>query len=254
MPARNPGLPEGTDQIINGAMETGAGTTASTGSTGGGGGGGASGGGAAGGTGGTSGFVASGGGGNDTGGTVAGGGTSLAAAPAAAAAGAATPATSQSGSGSAVGGAAEKLVGQVREQVTALRSQATDKVHQFADTGKERVTSALDNITEIINDAARSVDARLGDQYGQYAHRAADAVSSFTQSLRGKSVDELVDDTRSAVRKSPGIAIGTAAVLGFALMRVVKAGMPTDGGGTGNAGGSGQAGGGAGGGTTGAGG
>ncbi|MDP9414539.1 MAG: hypothetical protein M3Q08_10710, partial [Pseudomonadota bacterium] len=181
-----------------------------------------------------------------------GGGADLAATPTGGAAGAATPA--QSGGGSAGGGAAERLAGQVREQVTALRSQATDKVHQLADTGKERVTSALDNITEIINDAARSVDARLGDQYGQYAHRAADAVSSFTQSLRGKSVDELVDDTRAAVRKSPGIAIGTAAVLGFALMRVVKAGMPTDSGGTGDSGGSGQAGGGAGGGSAGAGG
>jgi hypothetical protein len=38
----------------------------------------------------------------------------------------------------------------------------------------------------------------------------------------------MVEDTRSAVRKSPAIALGTAALLGFALMRVVKAGLPAD--------------------------
>ena len=129
-------------------------------------------------------------------------------------------------SGGSSGGAAEKLVGQVRQQVYGLRDQATEKARELADTSKGQVTTTLNNITEIVNDAARSVDERLGEQYGQYAHRAADAVSSLAQTIDGKSLEDLLDDTRSAVRKSPAIALGTAALLGFALMRVVKAGLP----------------------------
>jgi hypothetical protein len=44
--------------------------------------------------------------------------------------------------------------------------------------------------------------------------------------VRNKDVDTLFDDAREVVRKSPVVAIGTAAAIGFALVRLVKAGMP----------------------------
>nr|WP_295370186.1 hypothetical protein [uncultured Sphingosinicella sp.] len=214
MPPRDSQLPEGTDHIINGAMETGAGTGASTGSS------------ATGGTSGTGGGSSSGfiGGagvtvsmGDDTGGTASGGygGGSK----------------GSSGGGSSSGGssgATGKIAGQVREQVQGLKSQATDKVRQYADQGKERADSVLDNFNQVVQDAARSVDERLGAEYGQYAHRAADAVSSLAEGLRAKSVDDLLNDSRDVIRKSPGLAIGAAALIGFALTRVVKAGIPSD--------------------------
>lgn len=202
MAPRNSELPEGTDHIISGAMETGAGTGASTGSSGGTGGGlggsstGNSGSSSSGTSGGT--FMASSNS-DDTGGTSTGGGSGK--------------------------GAAEKLASGVRGQVSSLTDQATAKAREYADSGKERATSALDNFAEVINEAARSIDDRLGSQYGEYAHKAAGAVTSLSENLRGKSVDDLLEDSRQLVRKSPGIAIGTAAVLGFALIRLVKAGL-----------------------------
>ena len=129
------------------------------------------------------------------------------------------------GGGGAAKGAADKIVSGVKSQVSSLTDQATTKAREYADQGKERATSALDEVAEVINDAARTIDERLGSQYGEYAHRAAGAVTSLSQNLRGKTVDELLEDSRSVVRKSPGIAIGTAAVLGFALVRLVKAGL-----------------------------
>ena len=44
-------------------------------------------------------------------------------------------------------------------------------------------------------------------------------------SSRDKTVDDLIDDTRDFVRKSPGIAIGIAAVAGFMLVRLIKTGL-----------------------------
>jgi ElaB/YqjD/DUF883 family membrane-anchored ribosome-binding protein len=227
MPPRDSQLPEGTDHIINGAMETGAGSGASTGSSATGStGGGTTGGTTTGGTttGGTT--TGTGGGGSSSGfigGTASGlddtGGT-------------ASSTTGSGGSGGSSGSSSGsdtttgKIASQVRDQVQSLKGQATDKARQFADQGKDRATSALDNFTEVLHDAARSVDERLGGEYGQYAHRAADAVASMTDGFRGKSVDDLLDDSRTLIRKSPGIAIGAAALIGFALVRVVKAGIP----------------------------
>lgn len=117
---------------------------------------------------------------------------------------------------------------QVRDTTQSLRQQASDKVRNYAVDGKDRATSALDNIAQVVAEAAASVDEKLGAEYGQYAHRAADTVRNFTDSIRDKDVDELYDDARELVRKSPAVAVGLAAAIGFALIRVVKAGAAPD--------------------------
>ena len=132
--------------------------------------------------------------------------------------------------GDSVRATTDKLVTQVRDQVTTLRGQATDKLRDLADDGKGRATNLLDDLAGIIEDAAKSIDDRLGQDYGDYAHRGASAVSSFAGRVRGKSVDDLIDDTRSVVRQSPAVAIAAAAVVGFALMRLVRTGLDDDGG------------------------
>lgn len=123
------------------------------------------------------------------------------------------------------GGTTDKLVSQVKDQFTNLRGQAGDKLRSVADDGKERATTLLDDVASIIEDAAKSIDERLGGEYGDYAHRASSAVADFAGRVRNKSVDDIVDDTRDIVRTSPAVAIAAAAVVGFALMRVVRTGL-----------------------------
>jgi len=207
MSPRNPELPEGTDHIINGAMETGVGTGASTGSSGGSSGGADAGAGGNGGpeVGAGSGFVAgSDAPGDDTGGT----------------------AMTTTGGGAEGGGAAgAPVTQQLRDGVQSLKQQAAERARTVADDGKARATSALDDLSRAINEAGDQIDERLGGQYGDYARRAAEAVTGLSDTIRDKDVDELWDDARNVVRKSPGIALGVAAVVGFTLARLVKAGL-----------------------------
>jgi hypothetical protein len=188
-------LPEGTDHIINGAMETGTG---------------AGGGGGAGGSGDATGIIAGGDArqtGDDTGGTMSRRGGS-------------------SGSGDGGGGGTG---GALRDGAAQLRQQATDRVRQFADDGKSRASDKLDEISRIVEEAAASIEERLGPQYGGYARRAAEGVSGFAGTLRDREIDELYEDVRAFVRKSPGVAIGAAAAIGFVLVRLAKAGSgPAD--------------------------
>ncbi|MFG6283545.1 hypothetical protein DC429_03640 [Arthrobacter sp. TPD3018] len=104
-------------------------------------------------------------------------------------------------------------------------AQATDKIRTLADTGKERAIGGLDQLSQMIQDAAGQVDDKLGAQYGDYARSAAGVVSNFSGQIRDKDVEELLEDARAFVRKSPGVAIGVAAALGFALARVVQSGL-----------------------------
>jgi ElaB/YqjD/DUF883 family membrane-anchored ribosome-binding protein len=203
MPPRDDELPEGTDHIINGAMETGGGGTGGAGETTGGGGAG-------------SGFIGASGS-DGTGGNAKGGGTEM---------------TATEGKGGADTGGAGGVGEQLRGQVYSLRDQAGGKIRDFADGGKTRASDVLEELSRVVADTADSIDERLGNNYGEYARKAADSVSSLAENLRSRDVDELYDNVRSAVRKSPGVAIGIAAVIGFTLVRLIKAGMPEEGGGT----------------------
>jgi hypothetical protein len=69
----------------------------------------------------------------------------------------------------------------------------------------------------------------LGSQYGDYARKAASTIEETANRLASKDADELIEDTRAFVRKSPGVALAGAAVLGFALVRLVKSGLDQDG-------------------------
>lgn len=109
-----------------------------------------------------------------------------------------------------------------------LKDQATKTARTAADAAKERTGSAMQNLSKLISDTASTVDAKLGPQYGDYARYAAEAVAGAAKSLDEKDVDQLVGDARDFVRKSPAVAIGAAAVVGFVLMRLAKGSDSSD--------------------------
>ena len=202
MADQNNDLPEGTDKVIPGA----------TGSSGGGGSGAGAAGddavvlvteteivgfvaepGSTGGTGGTA--------GGDTSGTRSGGGSS--------------GGTSQSGG----------MMNKLRSGGDKLSGQAADKAKGFVSQGLERSAEALANVSRMIGDTAEGIDERLGQEYGDYARRAASAIENTANSLAEKDPEELIDDTRNFVRKSPGVALAGAAVVGFAVARLIKSGL-----------------------------
>lgn len=115
----------------------------------------------------------------------------------------------------------------LKDEAGKLGTQAADKARGFAEEGKDRASGALDDFAKMMSDAATTVDEKLGDQYGHYARSAAGAVSGFAESLRNKDVDDLVVDAREFVKKSPVMAIGAAAALGFVLARIIKSGIDT---------------------------
>lgn len=113
----------------------------------------------------------------------------------------------------------------LREEAGKLGSQAADRARGLAGEGKDRASGALDEVAKMLNNAAGDVDERLGAEYGRYARSAADGISGFADHLRGKEVDDIVADATALVKKSPVIAIGAAAAIGFVLARLIKSGI-----------------------------
>jgi ElaB/YqjD/DUF883 family membrane-anchored ribosome-binding protein len=123
-------------------------------------------------------------------------------------------------------GDSDEIKGAFFDRVEELRGQATDKARELAQTGKDRAASALDSLVQTVEDAASEIDEKLGSQYGDYARRAAEHIGGFTDSFRDKDVDALFNDARDFVKKSPAVAIGAAAALGFVVARLARSSMP----------------------------
>jgi len=129
-----------------------------------------------------------------------------------------------SGSGSAEGGLAERI----RSGRDRIANQAGDKARGLVSQGLERTSEALANVAKMIGDTAPGIDDRLGESYGDYARRAAGTIENVANSIAEKDPDELIEDTRSFVRDSPGIALAGAAVVGFVVARLLKTGLARD--------------------------
>ena len=123
-----------------------------------------------------------------------------------------------------------RAVDTLRSGTEKLSGQAADKARGLVGQGLERGSEALANVSKLIGDTASGLDDRLGSQYGDYARKAATTIEETANRLASKDADELIEDTRGFVRKSPGIALAGAAVIGFALVRLVKSGLdlPSD--------------------------
>jgi ElaB/YqjD/DUF883 family membrane-anchored ribosome-binding protein len=122
----------------------------------------------------------------------------------------------------------ERLTERLRSGSEQLASQAGDKARGLVTQGLERTAEALANVSKMVGDTADGIDERLGEDYGDYARRAAGAIENVANNIAGKDPDELIEDTRNFVRNSPGIALAGAAVVGFVVARLVKSGLAKD--------------------------
>jgi len=119
----------------------------------------------------------------------------------------------------------EMIIDKLRTGREKLSSQAADRTRGLVGQGLERSAEALANVGKLVGDTADGLDERLGPEYGEYARKAATAIENAANSIASKDADELIDDTREFVRQSPGIALAGAAIVGFAVARLIKSGL-----------------------------
>ena len=198
-------LPEGTDKVIAGASGssgTGTGAGASTGDAG--------------------------GRGEET---ITADTTLVTEKPVSASSGRSSPSSTSSAGGGSTGDSGS-MMDKIRSGREKVSGQAAGKARDFVGQGIERSSEALGNVGRLVSDTADGLDEKLGAEYGDYARRAGTAIEDVARKLAAKDADELIDDTRNFVRKSPGVALAGAAIVGFALARLVKSGLDSTGGGT----------------------
>ena len=122
---------------------------------------------------------------------------------------------------SAVGGQAKGKGTDLVAEAKTYGDQALGKAGELAVEGKQVATDAIASLGKVVGETAPQIDEKLGEQYGDYARKASRTLQETSAKLEAKSVEELGEDARAMVRKSPGVAVGVAAVVGFFLARML---------------------------------
>ncbi len=127
---------------------------------------------------------------------------------------------------SAAGKVITEKAGEFKEKFSAdakvYGEQAREKAGELAEDGKARASDAIAGLGKVVAESSSMIDEKLGSKYGDYARTAARSLEETAAKLEAKDVAELGEDAREFVRKSPGVAIGAAAVAGFILARLFR--------------------------------
>jgi hypothetical protein len=123
--------------------------------------------------------------------------------------------------------AAQQAGSLAKEGLTSLSSQATstvkDALNQQVNAGAELAR----HVAESVKRAADNLDQNA-PQLAGLVRGAATKIEALSAEARNKSVDELFLDASSFARRRPALVFGAAAVVGFALFRVLKAGASNE--------------------------
>ncbi|MFA6219903.1 MAG: hypothetical protein WC692_09025 [Erythrobacter sp.] len=107
-------------------------------------------------------------------------------------------------------------------EAKAYGKEAKVKGKELATEGKAKAGEGLRALSRLVNDNAYQVDEKVGAKYGDYARTASKSLDDYATRLDAKTVDDLVEDGREFVRRSPGKALGIAAIAGFLLSRLFR--------------------------------
>jgi hypothetical protein len=90
----------------------------------------------------------------------------------------------------------------------------------------EKVASGAEFVGQVAGSTRRTADEleQNSPQISGLLRDASARMDEFSRTLHAKSVDELVETASRYARRQPAILFGAAAVAGFALFRLLKAG------------------------------
>ncbi len=113
---------------------------------------------------------------------------------------------------------ASDLKARAGETLGAARDAVADRAGHVADAVSDAGTRLADKIKGVADQAE-------GEGFSARAlHLVAGGLSDAAKGLSNQSLSTLLADTRAFARRNPAIFVLGAAVAGFALMRMIKAG------------------------------
>jgi hypothetical protein len=106
-----------------------------------------------------------------------------------------------------------------------------DNVKQRAtaqlDSQKGRATDSISSIADAVRSSTSHLREEQHDVLAQYVDTFADQLERFSNNLRGKDVNELLDGVRDFARRQPALFVAGSLAAGLLAARFLKSSGPT---------------------------
>jgi ElaB/YqjD/DUF883 family membrane-anchored ribosome-binding protein len=107
-------------------------------------------------------------------------------------------------------------VDETRKSMSDVSETATDTVNP----GREMAADQLENAASTVHERADQLPG--GPKVKEFAHAAADRLSTTADYLRSRDATRMMADVESLVKNNPGPALVVAAAFGFLLGRALS--------------------------------
>jgi phage-related tail protein len=104
------------------------------------------------------------------------------------------------------------------EQAKAEIGKVAEKAKGIAEDQKEFVAGQIKGVADAVNKVAAELESSDASTAG-YARTLADSVSSFSETVQTRNVDELLAMAQDFGRRQPVVFMSAAALMGFAASR-----------------------------------
>jgi len=118
---------------------------------------------------------------------------------------------------------AQAAASQAKGKAQAAAEKVKDQSKQQLETGKESAAETVDQVADAVHRASDELHQQEQHGLADYASQIASGISSFADTLRNRSIDDLLADTQAMARRNPTIFFLSSVGIGLALSRFLKA-------------------------------
>ena len=115
-----------------------------------------------------------------------------------------------------MGERAANRVDEAKESLSEVARTTTDKINE----GREMAADRLEGAASTVHERADQLPG--GPKVKEFAHAAADRLSTTADYLRSRDATRMMADVESLVKNNPGPALVVAAAFGFLLGRALS--------------------------------
>ena len=126
---------------------------------------------------------------------------------------------------SAIKDAARQVEGHLRSSGNEAYEQARAEAERVAAERRDGVASYARDLADAFDGASNTLHERGRDTAARVARRAAEELDALGGRVEGQNVSDLLHNVESFARRRPGLFLGGAFLLSFALVRYL--GRPT---------------------------
>ena len=122
-------------------------------------------------------------------------------------------------------GAAEggEVINKMKSDAAGLAQDVKRQGEEQFESRKHTAAAQTERLAEVVDRAAEELRGQDQQSLADYAGELAGSMKNFAESIRERSLDELLRDTQQLARNNPTLFVMGSVVAGIALSRFLKA-------------------------------